>query len=896
MTARTFVERGAFLIGFSNRHINSCLAPVLAVWSFCPPATTIESPSSTMRTSPSTMPLEQHDLEQGQLENGVKVKRTSATSQALVGERRDNDYRPLAGDDLRANSYAQINMEKVTRRTWVTVLLICILGLATTAFFFYLGISSAASLQMGDPFLAEAGECIRHVYETMFTVESSALWVHSACYNGELSRSEFQALYELVTSQKHGFPVQAVECVPNVTRDQRRAFELEAAEFYAENYPSVNYSGFQELVETSSSLIPRQEADFYFPIHFLEPIIGNERAIDFDHYSSPVRRASIDTAIKKWTPSVTERLHLVQDENPLAYAVLLMHPGSPIPSRPNQQPRDLAIMAIRIEDLLMHVTNHSRQPLEVYLFDTTDGREDFLGAVGVEPLKNATLWHSTTPKTLDELQSRRQMTGVFDDIGEREWTVVVAATGNTFEPDSKLDTEVFAFILVAMVIVALWFYSNSRRIRKVNAIKAASEAEKAAAVLDTVRRAADAERELNDYIAHEVRNPVAAAMSACSFVKAAVNDKEPCKTEETRNALRDDVGIIDQSLHFVNDLLRNMLDMHRASSDQLRLDLRPTDIEKDIFEPVGAMLYHRTEGFEITIECARDESLVIVTDPIRLKQIILNLTRNSSKFVQSGFIRMTAAVVDGNVQLAVEDSGPGVPMAKRDQLFCKFQESLDTLSQGTGVGLFLCQKLAHILGGEISLDGTYDSGIPGCPGARFVVDLCTPPVDFDSEYKPAEESDAGETEPVSDEDTSELQPLPETISVLFVDDDLVLRKLFCRALKKVFPGWSVTEASSGEAALQLVETQSYDVIFMDMYMASVEKRLMGTETVVALRAKGIECRICGLSANNMEKQFLQAGADTFLIKPFPCQPNDIKVALRQILYTDSQHGAESQHS
>ena len=125
--------------------------------------------------------------------------------------------------------------------------------------------------------------------------------------------------------------------------------------------------------------------------------------------------------------------------------------------------------------------------------------------------------------------------------------------------------------------------------------------------------------------------------------------------------------------------------------------------------------------------------------------------------------------------------------------------------------------------------------------------------------------------------------LPENLSVLFCDDDNTLRKLFSRALKKVAPSWTIGEAASGEAALQLVETQKFDLIFMDQYMASTEKQMLGTETVRALRDKGIDSTICGLSANKLEDCFRKAGADAFLLKPFPCARDAMQRELVRIL-------------
>jgi K+-sensing histidine kinase KdpD len=154
----------------------------------------------------------------------------------------------------------------------------------------------------------------------------------------------------------------------------------------------------------------------------------------------------------------------------------------------------------------------------------------------------------------------------------------------------------------------------------------------------------------------------------------------------------------------------------------------------------------------------------------------MNLGRNATKFVDNGFVRFRGAVVDGLVELYVEDSGPGIPAEKRGSLFEKFQVSLDNLSQGTGVGLCLCQNLAELLGGSISLDDSYKSGIAGSPGARFIIRLNKEPIPNVDDTLPSSKSGTGGSDQGSDE--IETNKLPEVISVLLVDDDRILRTLF----------------------------------------------------------------------------------------------------------------------
>jgi signal transduction histidine kinase/CheY-like chemotaxis protein len=454
-----------------------------------------------------------------------------------------------------------------------------------------------------------------------------------------------------------------------------------------------------------------------------------------------------------------------------------------------------------------------------------------------------------------------------------EWEITVAYHVDGSE--KWKDWAIVATIIVSICISILVYIVLLQK--QIHADMLAKQSE---LLVENSRKAAIAERDLNDFIAHEVRNPLAAAMSACTFVSSSVHETEPLVDEESRQSVRDDVGIIDVSLRFINELLRSMLDIHRAVNKQMTFDKTAVCVTHDLFEPVAAMLYRRDEAFEVIIDCP--ETLIVMADRLRLQQVVLNLCRNSAKFVEKGYIRLRADVVDNSVCIYVEDSGPGIPKAKRNNLFCRFQESLDALNQGTGVGLNLCKNIVDLMEGDIYLDESFESGIEGSPGARIVVCLKTPP-----EQDAAREIDLPDAEKgLAIEENIAIvatYPLAEHLSVLFVDDDRILRKLASRSIKKIRPHWNIREAASGEIALQLVETESFDLIFMDQYMTSAEQGLKGTETIRALRAKGMNCIICGLSANDLGDAFLSAGADSFLMKPFPCKDDELRFELATML-------------
>ena len=123
----------------------------------------------------------------------------------------------------------------------------------------------------------------------------------------------------------------------------------------------------------------------------------------------------------------------------------------------------------------------------------------------------------------------------------------------------------------------------------------------------------------NDFVAHEVRNPLAAALSAFSFVSTAINEQPPLPTESAVVSVREDLAIIGSSLQYINDLLRNMIDMHKVASKELTAELAPTDIQRDLLDTVAAMLYSRGDNIKVIVECP--ENLAVMTDRIRLKQV-----------------------------------------------------------------------------------------------------------------------------------------------------------------------------------------------------------------------------------------------------------------------------------
>lgn len=819
-------------------------------------------------------------------------------------------------DDHSRTSLGGTAISKTSKSKWILTSLIVLLGMAASAAFLAFGFHATNHDEAGR-FQSSAEGITYHVLSAWRTYETFGLWIHESCHKhtqpnpqidpfediaghlGYCSRREFRRLYEYVASQ--GVDFLSAQLLRNVTHEYREALEGEAQAYYSTHYPHVKYQGITKQVAKPEGggfdILPQNEATpYYMPIHYVEPVQGNEVIIDLDKLATN-SQDNVLQALATGRPILSQRLTLSQETNKAAYGVILAHPGVHTSmDRSDQRTNSIAQIVIRLPSFLEYALQSAAEDKSVYLYDSTDKSSPplFLGALQVQvktaaddPASNTTTQFTMLPEVELDAIPRESKSRYFErdlDVAGRNWTMVMVSSAH--QADLLFVVLGGTIILAASLFCAAWFHSHLGRIAKLNSIKSARQAEKA----QIARIQASRERDLNEFIAHEVRNPLSSAISALSFVSAGVN--EHVLNPIHKKSILEDVSIMEASLAFINELLRNMLDIHRARGRQIKLNLSPVDVRRDIMEPVAAILFMRGAKVAIEVDCPPD--LAVNGDRMRLKQIALNLSANSTKFVQKGYIRLRATTVDGSVELSVEDSGPGIPLEKRNRLFAKFQESLDSLNQGTGIGLAVCKNLCELMGAAISLDENFHSGVEGCPGTRFVLRLNQPPLEIEKRLEQETEKaisgpsisngEAAAKAMLAEEGSHcHAATLPETLSVLVVDDDTMIRKMFRRAALRTAPNWEIEEACNGETALVITETRKFDVIFLDQYMASVEKQLLGTETARALRSKGVESIICGLSANDMELQFLEAGADTFMMKPFPCKKDAMAQAFMELL-------------
>ena len=788
-----------------------------------------------------------------------------------------------------------------TRRQRITTIvlpgIVLTLGFVIAGTLLATGISLAHT-QEEERFQQAADDAFAEVEIHLDRFQLMAQFSQQALRNGEASRDDFRQLY--LNLNATDLDMEQIVYLPRVTSEERLDYEQEARDYLAAHFPQHHYLGFAAAptrVQTTSdlaqesNLLPYEENSTYYPAQYTEPVETLFFVTGLDASRAQRTKNAFARMLETGTPTITEPIQFY----PSHRSVYLFHPGLEFQETNYRKGDHVVGLRLGIPALLKQLSHGGNSKLfSIHLFDITE-EPSFLGGVDLDTCRDendgdCVFFQDELLSELRKVHKKRQLEKRVR-VAERDWLVVIDADENSFQPKTVHIIISSVVICLACIVLAFAIRRIQLRTSSIDTLKRQNQADKDRMKLEVAHNAMRAERELNDWCAHEVRNPLSAAISATSFVATVVETDNPSQVQ--LGQARADVKIIQTTLSFMDDLLRNMLDISRLSSRQVKITPKDLDLRDDILQPSVTMLHARNPDVEILLDCPRD--LIISSDTIRLKQIVLNLATNSITFVQKGYVRLRAEVTatkgePESVLIFVEDSGPGIPKDRREQLFSKYQESLDLLSQGTGMGLFIVKELCRLLAADISLDDQFESGIEGFPGTRFALDLKISPKFKSLEKVPENATSSISFRALGDSSNKDgsSPTLPEHLSILFVDDDAMLRKLFRRSVTKHFPTWDIKEAACGETAIAMAEVEHFDVMYVDQYMPSLNKQLLGSEAVQMMRSKGVKSRICGLSANDMEHAFLESGANAFRLKPFPCSKGELTKEISRVLYGPSK--------
>ena len=399
-------------------------------------------------------------------------------------------------------------------------------------------------------------------------------------------------------------------------------------------------------------------------------------------------------------------------------------------------------------------------------------------------------------------------------------------------------------------------FSLSGIARDVTENRKMAEALKRAETQERARFAAEsADRAKSEFLArfsHEIRTPLT---SILGFTDVLLGDPDVLRLPAERV---EDLKIIERNGEHLLAIISDILDMSEVEAGKLRISLVPCSlmaIAKDVAESLAVRA--ESKGLTIQIETKSPAPAVVLTDPVRLRQILMNLVGNAIKFTNFGQITLRLGVIDeAGTSLAiveVVDNGIGLSAEAIPHLFEPFYRVPGTTTKGSGLGLAISRQLAEALGGRITVESE-----PGC-GTTFR--LLIP---RSNDMRPDPKS--------SDLNAAETRyKIPESLDahILLAEDNPAIQRVTALHLERL--GAKVALARNGEEAVEAViraqeANLPFDVVLMDMQMPVLD----GYEATRQLRAHGYAGTIIALTAYAMPEdrdESLRLGCDEHLSKP-----------------------------
>ena len=301
-------------------------------------------------------------------------------------------------------------------------------------------------------------------------------------------------------------------------------------------------------------------------------------------------------------------------------------------------------------------------------------------------------------------------------------------------------------------------------------------------------------------------------------------------------------------------IINNILDISKIEAGELKLDKQTFNLNR-LIDDVLAMAKPMTKdkSLDIVVSLSDDLARAHVGDPNRIRQILLNILSNSIKFTEKGKISLTCHLVKGcensqEILLSIADTGIGMDANYLKTIFKKFsQEDLSIVRKygGTGLGMAITNELIQLMGGRIEV--TSEKGV----GSTFTIFL-------NLEIQKNEEE-------LKVNDTIQNIEL-RNVKILLVEDNELNRLVATNSLN--YHHALVTEAINGKEAVEILKSQRFDLILMDLQMPEMD----GLEATRIIRNElKITTPMIALTANALKNEIekcMEVGMNDYVTKPF----------------------------
>ena len=394
--------------------------------------------------------------------------------------------------------------------------------------------------------------------------------------------------------------------------------------------------------------------------------------------------------------------------------------------------------------------------------------------------------------------------------------------------------------------------------------RAMSEAvERANRMAGAAEAASQAKSQFLANMSHEIRTPMTAILG---YAEILAGEPDSGASGEERSASLEAIRTNGEHLlQIINDIL----DLSKIEAGKLSLEYARCDVRRFVDELVAAVKPRaQAKGLAFVLDLEEAVPEAVRTDPVRLRQVLINLVGNSIKFTESGQIRLAvrfdppAAGRGPRLRFDVADTGIGITSEQMARLFHPFTQADSSMTRkygGTGLGLAISLRLAELLGGGIEAESA--------PGRGSVFHLRVSTAVESSQAVIVEGEHPGRDGPSPSAVAGDRRRL--SCSVLLAEDGADNQRLISLILRKA--GAEVAVADDGQAAIDRVlksreEGRCFDVVLMDMQMPVLD----GYEATRKLRRLGHTGPIIALTAHAMasDRQLcLDAGCNDYATKP-----------------------------